>query len=117
MEGRRKERVAELIRQQLGQMLVKDVRDPSLREVTFTEVRVSPDLSVAQVFFAAHDDTGAEQARRGLERAAPFFRRELSRLLKLRRTPELRFRRDEVLDQGEHIDTILRELGQVGDES
>lgn len=102
--------MAELIRQEIAGLLVKRVKDPTLHDVTLTEVKVSPDLSVATVYFAAAGEAEAAVIRAGLERATPFFRREMGRVLKAKRTPVLRFHRDEALEEGMHIDSILREI-------
>jgi ribosome-binding factor A len=110
MQGRRNERVAELLRQELGSLLLRQVKDPALQALTITDVRVVSDLSVARVYFAAHDDESAAEILGGLERAVPFLRREIGRRLELRRPPELRFARDTVLEEGLRIDAILREI-------
>lgn len=116
MQGTRNERVAELLRQELGFLLLRRVKDPALQALTITEVRVTQDLSVARIYFAAGSDEQAEEIRKGLGRANAFLRREIGRKLRLKRPPELRFRRDEVLEQGMHIDSILREIGSDEEE-
>ncbi len=115
MQGSRHEKVAELVRQELGFLLLRRIKDPALQGLTLTEVRVTSDLSVARIYFAARDDEEAEKISRGLERANAFLRREIGRKLRLKRPPELRFRRDEVLEQGMHIESILREIGENGE--
>ncbi len=116
MGGRRNERVAELIRQVLGELLIKRVKDPALRGASLTDVQVSPDLSVARVFFAARDEGEARRIGRGLERATSFLRRELGRRIETKRTPELRFERDLALEQGMRIDAVLREISEEEEE-
>ena len=117
VQGRRVERVAALIREELGKLLLSRAKDPILREATITEVTVSPDLAVARVFF-----TGAEGKTRrikaALEGATPFLRRQLATQLRLKRTPELRFQQDEALEHGMRVDAILREIAEpeAGDE-
>lgn len=92
-------------------MLLRRAKDPSLQGVTVTEVQVSPDLAVAHVFYTAPQEE-REQIAKALKRAAPFLRRQLGAQLHLKKTPELRFEHDESLDQGMHIDSILRELSE-----
>ena len=109
MEGHRVERISHLLQEKLGLLLLRRVKDPAVQGVTITAVRVSGDLSVAKVYFTARPEE-VERAAKGLERAAPFLRRQLGETLRLRKIPELRFVRDEVIEQGERIDAILREL-------
>ena len=110
MEERRQERVAKLLREELGKLLLQKVKDPTVAGVTITAVHVSPDFSIAQIFFAASDDESAKRIGGGLDRASPFLRRQLKSNLRLKRTPELRFKRDLNLEHGSHIDAILREI-------
>ena len=84
MQGQRSERVAELIRQELGMLLLRRVKDPSVSGVTITDVRVTHDLSTATAFFAA-GDSEADKIRTGLTRASSFLRRELGAKLRLKR--------------------------------
>ena len=111
MEGDRVERVAQLLREGIGELLARRVKDPDVQGVTITDVRVSPDLGVAKVYFAA-ETAKAATIQRGLQRASSFLRRELGGKLRLKRTPELRFERDEALEEGMHIDEVLREIAE-----
>ena len=97
------------VREELANLLVHKVKDPTIQGVTITDVKVSPDLTVAHVFFAA-DDERAKQINTGLERAAPYLRRQIGARLHLKRSPELRFQRDMALEEGIKIDTILRDI-------
>lgn len=98
-------------------MLLSRAKDPFLQGVTITDVQVSPDLAVANVFYTA-PEKALEQTSNALQRATPFLRRQLGAQLHLKRTPEIRFEYDESLDQGMHIDSLLRELseGEAGEE-
>jgi ribosome-binding factor A len=108
------ERVAELLRAELASLLIRRVKDPCVEGLTITAVVVSPDLSVAKVYFAAPDDEAAARGEEGLDRAASFLRREVAATLRLRKIPDLRFLRDEVLERGMRIDAILKDIGGGG---
>lgn len=108
-DGRRTRRVGEAIRAELSRLLVKDVGDPRLALATITEVRVSPDLRAARVYYAATAGAPAGDVGAGLAKAAPFFRRELGRNLALRHTPSLTFLPDDSFDKGERVDRVLLE--------
>jgi ribosome-binding factor A len=84
-------RLQELIREELNLLLRGEVRDPRLDAIEVTMVELSGDGSRARVWFAAEND---EDAREALQGAAGFLRDDLAESLGLKRTPDLRFRRD-----------------------
>lgn len=93
--GARTARLQELIREELNFLLRGEVGDPRLDGVEFTMVELSGDGSRARVWFTAEsaEDAGTLEA---LDGAAGFLRDDLAESLGLKRTPELRFRRDPV---------------------
>jgi ribosome-binding factor A len=90
-EGFRMVRLQELIREEVNLILRGEVRDPRLDGVEITLVELAGDGSCARLWFSADGD---EDRRKALERAAGFIRTRLAESLALKRTPELRFRRD-----------------------
>jgi ribosome-binding factor A len=110
-QGSRPDRVAEQIRQELATALARDVHDPSIGFVTLTQVRVSPDLQLARVFYTHRGDASARKnVERGLARAVPFLRRRVGAAVRLRRVPELRFEFDESVERQDRIERILLDL-------
>ena len=110
-QGSRPDRVGEQIRQLLSESLAREVHDPGLGFVTLTRVRVSPDLQTARVFYTSMgDDKARKETRRALDRATPFLRRQIGRLVRLRRVPELVFQFDESVESQERIERILLDL-------
>lgn len=79
--------------------------------ISVTAVRVSPDLSVARVFIDVLEG-GPDVTRvvEGLNAAGGVFKRHLGRVLKLRRTPSLRFEHDDSIEHGTRIEQVLAEL-------
>jgi ribosome-binding factor A len=115
MLTQRQERLNKLLREEISELLLRHLKDPRLGMITVSEVRVLPDLSQATVFVSVQGDDDARQASlAGLESAAGHIRTELSRRLRLRRAPELRFILDEMQERGDHIldliDQVSREL-------
>ncbi|MGH7986422.1 MAG: 30S ribosome-binding factor RbfA [Candidatus Binataceae bacterium] len=109
-EVRRPERVAELILRELSLMLLRDLKDPRLRGITITSVRMSDDLRLARVYFSHLSGTAhAPEAIAGFHSAAGFIRRQVGRALGLRYTPELEFQFDPGLEKAARIDALLRE--------
>ena len=111
-QGYRPDRVADQIRQELSELLTRgEVHDPGIGFITLTRVQVSPDLQMARVFYTTLGDSKARRdTARALERATPFFRRQIGSRLRLRRVPELEFRFDESIAHQDRIEQILRDL-------
>jgi ribosome-binding factor A len=112
MPSRRILRTNVLIRDELADLLRREVKDPQLEGmISITEVETASDLSIAHVYVSVLGDE--EQARKTVQRlrhAAGFFRRELAERLNLRHTPELDFRLDLSIARGARLLKILREL-------
>lgn len=104
----RAQRVAEQVQRTLAEMLRREVRDPRLKPVTVTHVRMSPDLSHAWVYFElltgdAHDPLQREI----LDEAAGYLRGPLGRALRLRIAPHIHFQPDEQLERGHRLDDLI----------
>ena len=107
----RQERVAEAIQHEVGQMLIRGLKDPRIGLVTVTGAKVSPDLREAWVYYAVHGDARVRQDTAvGLEAAKGFIRREIGKAVRLRSTPELHFVVDESIDRGERIEQLLKQV-------
>ena len=99
------QRVNNLIRQEISELLQRQVKDPRLGSfVAVTEVSTSPDLKYAKVF-VSHIGGGEEKQEtlRVLAAASGFFRNELARRLRMRRIPELSFEWDDSIERGVHL--------------
>ena len=111
MSSQRPERVGEAIRDELSQLLAREVHDPGVGFVTLTRVKVSPDLQAARVYYTTMGDEQAQrETAKALKRASPFLRRQLGQRIRLRRVPELEFFYDESIAQADRIEQILQEL-------
>ena len=110
---RRPERVADILREEISQIVGYELEDPRLTMVTVTDVRLSDNLRDAQVFVTvAGNEEEHRLALTALRHAAPFVRKQLSLSLNLPRTPEIHFVRDTVEEHGERVDRLLQELAQ-----
>jgi ribosome-binding factor A len=108
MSARGLERVARELRDKLAAIVEERVSDPRLRGVSIVEVRPSPDLSYARVFYRTLGDP--RDAERALRKAKPFLRRCLAENLRLRRVPELDLRLDPSVETAQRIEHILGEI-------
>jgi len=113
--NRRLERLNDQIREEIGLMLLHEVRDPRLegRLVSITHVDVSPDLYNARVSFSMMGTPKEqEDAYKALTAAAAFFHRELKARLEIRRVPFLEFRKDSSLEEGARMLEMLAHVQQ-----
>ncbi|HOO89317.1 MAG TPA: 30S ribosome-binding factor RbfA, partial [Syntrophales bacterium] len=107
MNFKRADRVADLIKAEISDILLKEVNDPQVREVTVTDVKVTDDLRQAKVFFVRiGENICNEETTKGLQRATGFLRRELGKRLRLRYVPEIKFIFDESFEYGDHINRL-----------
>ncbi len=104
---------------------VAALSDPRIHGlVTVTEVRVSPDLSHATVFYSVLDEDADKEAKEGLQSAAGRIQSSVGAQTRLKRTPRLRFEPDPVVEHAAKIEAALREVrkearegSQDGDEN
>ena len=107
----RADRVGGLIQQMLSDLLHKDISDPRLQMATITHVKVTKDLRLARIFFAAAGGKAvSEQTAQGFRSAAGFIKRSLGPRLGLRYMPELEFFYDDSFDHGARIDQLLKAI-------
>jgi len=104
----RARRVAEQVQRVLGEMLRREVRDPRLKPVTVTHVKVSPDLSHAWVYYELlNGDSHDPLQREILDDAAVYLRGPVGRALRLRLSPHLHFEPDLELERGNRLDALI----------
>lgn len=109
--------MADQIRMEVADILMRKVRDPRLRAVTVTEVSVTNDLRLARVYFTAGlDGMPDREIAAGLTKAAGFIRSELGQRLELRYTPELVFFKDISGPRGDRVLALLDEVRPARDE-
>jgi ribosome-binding factor A len=110
-QGSRPARIGDAIRQDLTELITRQVRDPGIGFITITHVKVTPDLQMARVYYTTlGDEKSRGQTKRALDRAKPFLRRQVGQRLQLRRVPELEFFFDESIERGDRIERIIQEL-------
>ncbi|KAA0239928.1 MAG: 30S ribosome-binding factor RbfA [Chloroflexi bacterium CFX7] len=115
--SRRTERVNDLLREQLSELIQREVKDPRVARglVSITEVQVSPDLRHATVYVSHLGDSGErEEALRGLNAAAHFLHTELMHRLKMRSVPELLFRFDPSIERGARLASLISDVAGPG---
>ncbi len=108
------ERVNNLIRQEISEMLRRQVKDPRLGGfITVTKVSTSPDLRYAKVYVSQiSGESSRQDILSTLSAASGFFRTELTKSLRLRRIPELSFQWDDSIERGSHLLELIDRLSQ-----
>ena len=109
--SQRTDRLDSQIRQELMDLMQREMQDPRVGFATVTRVETARDLGHARVFVSIYG-TDEEQARSlsALRDATPWLRRRLGERLRLRHVPELSVRRDLSIESGDRVLRILREL-------
>jgi len=111
MEGKRSEKVADLIQREVSEMLVRSIKDPRIGFVTITKVTVSEDCRFAKVYFSVAGTLAErESSGKGLESAKGYVRKELGRRLRLRYTPEIVFQFDPSIEYAIHMEEVIRNI-------
>jgi len=115
---RRVARVASLIKREVSQMLMSEIKDDRVGAgmVSVTDVEVSGDLQHAKVFVSIYGtDEARAETMAGLEAATKFVRREIGQRVRLRRTPEILFREDRAVERGTRVLSLINELSAERD--
>jgi ribosome-binding factor A len=108
-QTKRTRQVSDVIRNEIAELLRREIHDPALGFVTICDVEVSTDLKVAHVFYSVlGDDAAKESASRVLDKSRGLLRRLLARRIHLRAVPELEFRVDETAEHASRIDALLQ---------
>jgi ribosome-binding factor A len=112
----RAERVAELIRQEIANLITKGLKDPRIGFVSVMSVRMSSDLRYANVYVSLFgDERERKSSLVAMRNSAGWVRREVGKAIRLRFTPEIRFFPDDTLEEVYHLEEIFHKLhGQEG---
>jgi len=105
------QRIADRIREELSEMMIKEVHDPRLAGVTITDITVDRELAYADVYVSSLE--GSERAAEvipALEHASGYLRTELARRVELRVFPKLRFHWDPTPERADHMEKLFKEM-------
>ncbi|MEM7595824.1 MAG: 30S ribosome-binding factor RbfA [Cyanobacteria bacterium P01_A01_bin.83] len=113
--SRRVARVAALIKREVSQMLLNEIKDDRVGAgmVSVTEVNVSGDLQHAKIFVSIYGTEAAKlETMAGLESSVNYVRKELGSRMQLRRTPTVKFFEDKSLERGDQMLNLLNKISQ-----
>ncbi len=109
--SRRTERIKGLLLEEISRIVQRVAKDPRIKGVTLTGVKVSKDLRHARVYYSIIGDTiKNEEVHKGLLSAKGVIKKEVSKNLKLRYTPDIEFIFDDSLEYAEHIEKLLKQV-------
>ena len=109
----RPEKVERFIKEELSQILQREVQDPRVGFVSITDVEVSGDLRQARVFVSVLGDVESKAATMdGLRSALGYIRRELGSRLQMRYAPHITFTLDESIERGARVNKLLGDVAQ-----
>ena len=109
--GVRLQRIADRIRLELSEMLIKELSDPRLHQIYLTDVKIDRELAYADIYVSAIEGVSrSKEVLAGLESASGFIRRTLASRVELRAFPRLRFHWDMTPENADHIEKLLDEL-------
>lgn len=113
--SRRRQRINEVIRRAVSQMIIQDVKDPRVGFVTITGVEIYEDYTAAEirVTVLAEDDE-KEKTVKALNSMRGFFQKDLGPILRTRLTPKLIFILDDRVEKAIHLDRLIAEA-RAGD--
>ena len=104
-------KMGDQIMREIAIMLIEDIADPRLEMVTISGVRMNKDLKIAEVLFTLSDEKDrVMEAQEALQKAGGFIRSKLSRRIKVRQVPELRFVHDNFLEEMVYGQSIKRDM-------
>ena len=111
MQYKRKDRVGDLLKREIAEIIQSELKDPGLGFVTVTGAKLSADLKQARIFYSVLGDEDSKQkTASALKRASGFIQNEIGRRLKLKYTPEIFFQFDESIEYGAHIQELIEKI-------
>jgi ribosome-binding factor A len=111
MKFKRSLRVSELIKREISDIIFFTLKDPAVKAVNITFVKMTDDLKHARIYYRVlGDDQAKDSTLKGLDRAKNYIRAEIGHRTELRFVPEIEFFYDNSMDDAEHIESLIRKI-------
>jgi len=118
MDHPRMARLKEAIKEEISDLIQKDLKDPRIGFITITAVEVSPDLRHATIFFSLlGTPSEKEETLAGLESAKGYLRTELGKRIRLKFLPDLSFKLDQSFEKSQRITELIQKIHQDEEKS
>lgn len=114
---KRSQRVSDLLREEIAEIIMRRLKDPRLGFVTVTGVDITEDLKIARVFVSVLKEEDRESTLEILNSAKSFVRSEVAKRVRMKVIPTIEFRIDESIEYGARIDKLLKEIKKHSGES
>ncbi len=111
LAGKRAVRIGDQLLREIADLLVRKVRDPRIKGATLTGVHLSDDLRHAKVYYSVMGGKeDFERTQAGLDSAKGFIKKEIAHRMDLKYMPDIKFKHDPSLAEGEHMERLLEKL-------
>ena len=114
MQTKRSDKVGDLLKKEISLIISSEIKDPRLQNINITTVKVSDDIGIATVFYTIIGEsiqkTQSNIDSKILEKLSGMIRSNLSKKIKIRRIPKIKFRFDESIEYSENIEKLLKNL-------
>lgn len=114
---KRSQRVSDLLREEIAEIIMRRLKDPRLGFVTVTGVDITEDLKIAKVFVSVLKQEDRELTLEILNSARSFVRSEVAKRVRMKVIPSIEFRIDESIEYGARIDRLLKEIKDRAEET
>jgi len=113
--NQRARRISEMIHHEIASILSREMRDPRLKNVTVTAVKLTDDLGYAKIYYSAHGtETELKEVKSALQHALGFFRTKVGERLDLKYVPQLKFYYDETIAHADRMEEIFKAIKTGG---
>ena len=110
MQYKRSDKIAAFIHEEVGKMLLTELKDPEIGFITITKVRVTDDNRHAKIYYSVFGDDKKDQSAEALKRATGHIRTELGRRLTIHFVPAIMFIYDNTTEYADHIEHLLKKI-------
>ena len=111
MSSTRAPKIEDFLKKEISQIISSQAKDPRYQFLNIVDVKCSPDLGVAKVFYTIIDGGISDSPNsKSLEKFSSMVRSKLSKFMQIRRVPKLIFKYDESLERYNNIDALLKSL-------
>ena len=105
----RPERIADYLKKEISNIVLQKVRDPRLKSLVINHISVTPDISLAKVFYSVYEGQ-TELNKKMLAKFSGMIRSEISKSMKIRRVPKLMFIFDKTPEDADNIENLLKNI-------
>ena len=114
MQTKRSDKLSDLLKKEISLIISSKIKDPRLQNINITAVKVTDDIGIATVFYTIIGEsiqkTQSNIDSKILEKLSGMIRSNLSKKIKIRRIPKIKFRFDESIEYSENIEKLLKNL-------